>query len=77
MLDAAASQLAKDPALQSSIQHHDMPAIIPARYCIGQQVFSVFSTILQFGSAEDIALADLRIELLFPADETTRMLFEG
>jgi hypothetical protein len=54
-----------------------MPAVIPARYRLGGQVFSVFTTIAQFGTAEDIALADLRIEMLFPADEETRMAFEG
>ena len=31
-----------------------------------------FSTISQFGSAEDIALADLKIELMFPADAATK-----
>jgi hypothetical protein len=35
-------------------------------------VLSFFSTISQFGSTEDIALADLKIELMFPADEFTR-----
>jgi hypothetical protein len=40
-------------------------------------VFSVFTTIAQFGTAEDIALADLRIELFFPADEETRRALEG
>ncbi len=76
-LDAAAKQLARDPVLQSAPKLSDMPAVIPARYRMHGQTFAVFSTILQFGSAEDIALADLRIELLFPADEATRMLFEG
>jgi hypothetical protein len=55
----------------------DMPAVIPARYRLGGQVFSVFTTIARFGTAEDIALADLRIELLFSADAETRELFEG
>jgi len=34
------------------------------------------STIAQFGTAADIALADLRIELLFPADDETRALYQ-
>jgi hypothetical protein len=28
--------------------------------------------VAQFSSAEDIAVADLRIELMYPADEATR-----
>ena len=51
-----------------------LPAVIPTRYRIGETTLSLFSTIAQFGSAEDIALAELKIELLFPADETTRLL---
>ena len=77
VLDRAATQLAGDPALQKAAQHADMPAIIPTRYRLGGQIYSVFGTIAQFGTAEDIALADLKIELMFPADEATRTLFEG
>ncbi|WP_419909066.1 helix-turn-helix domain-containing protein [Hoeflea sp.] len=51
-----------------------LPAIIPARYRVGEQVLSFFSTIAQFGSAEDIALSELRIELLFPSDDQTRAM---
>ncbi|MGL4490765.1 MAG: hypothetical protein ACRCU5_15105, partial [Rhizobiaceae bacterium] len=76
VLDAAAIRLAADPALQHVPKQTDMPAVVPTRYKMGGKVFSVFGTILQFGSAEDIALADLRVELLFPADEETRAIFE-
>jgi len=48
------------------------PALLPAIYRFGDLELSLFSTISQFGSAEDIALSELRIELMFPADETTR-----
>jgi hypothetical protein len=48
-----------------------LPTVIAARYRLGGQVFSVFSTIAQFGTVRDIGYADLRIELLFPADEET------
>jgi transcriptional regulator with XRE-family HTH domain len=76
VLDKAAADLSRDPALTRT-HPADMPAVIPARYRLGGQVFSVFTTIAQFGTAEDIALADMRIELLFPADEETRVAFEG
>lgn len=74
-----------DPVLDEAIERFDaqlgerndeaenpLPAIIPARYRAGDTVLSLFSTIAQFGTAEDVALAELRIELLFPADEPTR-----
>ena len=50
-----------------------MPAVIPARFRVGDVVLSLFSTIAQFGSTEDIALADVKIELMFPADAATRL----
>lgn len=48
-----------------------LPAVVPARYRADGTVLSLFSTLAQFGTAEDIALAELKIELMFPADETT------
>ncbi len=53
------------------------PAIIPAVYEFGGMRLSLFTTISQFGSAEDIALSELRIELMFPADEPTRLALEA
>ena len=47
-------------------------AIVPTRYRLGETTLSFFSTLSQFSTAEDIALADWRIEHLFPADEQTR-----
>lgn len=77
VLAAAARKLAADPALAAFAPPARMPALIPVRYLIGGQRFSVFSTIAQFGTAEDMALADLKIELLFPADEATEAAFGG
>ncbi len=71
VLDAAAERLAAsldgEPAASDA-----PPAIIPARYVAGDITLSLFTTISQFGSTEDIALADLKIELMFPADDFTR-----
>lgn len=47
-------------------------AVMPTRYRLGDVTLSFFSTISQFSTAEDIALADWKIEHLFPADEATR-----
>lgn len=77
ILDAAIAKLIADPDLPGEPHHASMPAVVPARYNIAGQRFSVFSVFAQFGSAEDIALADLRIEMLFPADSETGALFDG
>lgn len=53
------------------------PAVIAASYRIGDVTFSVFSTIAQFGTVHDVGYADLRIELLFPADAETEALLKG
>lgn len=73
VLDAAAERLLAEvgPAEEPD---GEPPAVIPARYRVGETTLSFFSTIAQFGSAEDIALADLRIELLFPADAQTKAM---
>lgn len=48
------------------------PAVIPTRYRVGEIELALFSTITQFGSAEDLALSELKIEMMFPADAPTR-----
>lgn len=55
----------------------DVPAVIPAIYKMGDQRMSFFSTIAQFGSTEDIALSELKIEMLFPTDEGTKLMLEA
>jgi transcriptional regulator with XRE-family HTH domain len=49
-----------------------LPAVIPARYRLGDQVLSFFSTIAQFGTTGDLAMSELKVELMFPADDPTR-----
>jgi transcriptional regulator with XRE-family HTH domain len=52
-------------------------AILPVVYRMGDVRLSFFSTIAHFGGAADIALDDLRIELMFPADERTADAMTG
>jgi len=47
-------------------------ATIPARLKTPEGPLSFFSVLAHFGSTEDIAVAELKIELLFPEDEATR-----
>jgi transcriptional regulator with XRE-family HTH domain len=84
-LRVEARELGGDPVLLKAAQDFaeaagpvaatqaSMPAVLDTQIRIGDQRLSFFSTIAQFGSAEDLALADLRIELLFPADDQTRL----
>ncbi|MEM7214708.1 MAG: helix-turn-helix domain-containing protein [Pseudomonadota bacterium] len=57
--------------------HSELPPLISARYRMAGQTLSLFSTIAQFGTAEDITISELKIEMLFPADEQTRQILTG
>jgi transcriptional regulator with XRE-family HTH domain len=46
-------------------------AVLATRYRMGGTVVSLFSTISHFGTAEDILLAEAKVELLFPADSVS------
>lgn len=72
ILDRGADRLTEALGDDKTDYEGTMPAVIPARYSTQGMTLSFFSTISQFGSAEDIALADLKIELMFPADDFTR-----
>jgi len=72
VLDQAANKLADE--FEPDEGNGVLPAVIPTRYSTGDMTLSFFSTIAQFGTAEDIALAELKIEMMFPADDVTRDL---
>ncbi len=74
VLDAAAEKLAKEAEAKNVDPDTPLQVIVPTRYRAGDMVLSFFTTLAQFGSAEDIALADLKIELFFPADEATKQV---
>ncbi len=48
----------------------EMP-VVPTILNTGTQRLSLFATIAQFGTPEDITLHELKIELYFPADDAT------
>lgn len=60
-----------------SVQIDFSQAVIPTRFKLDGQTISVFSTVTQFGSVFDIALAELKIELMFPADKETEEFFRS
>jgi transcriptional regulator with XRE-family HTH domain len=77
VLDSAAKALNAQAPFEKQTESAQLPPIVATRVRIKNEVLSFFSTIAQFGTAEDLALADLKIELLFPADELTKSLFAG
>lgn len=66
-LDAAIDAL----ALVRSPDMAPVGPVIPTIYRAGDLRLSLFTTIAQFGTPEDLALDDLKIELFFPADADT------
>jgi len=76
-LDSAADQMVEHQSPRWSVRSGTMQAVVPIEFRVGDEIMSLFSTIAQFGTAEDIALADLRIEMYFPADERTRHALMG
>lgn len=71
-LDEAVARLAADPAIAAWRPTGPLPPVIPTIYRAGGLRLGLFSTFSQFRTAEDIVVADLNIELMFPADEETR-----
>ena len=50
--------------------------VIPTVLRYGDTRLSMFSTISQFGTPEDLLLDDLKVELYFPMDDTTEATFQ-
>lgn len=75
-LTRAARDLAADPAIAGHSLPATRPAFIPAIADIAGQRLSLLSAIAQFSSVDDLLVADLQIELYFPADAATRSFFE-
>jgi transcriptional regulator with XRE-family HTH domain len=71
--DLAAAKLAKVPHAKEQI----MKAVVPTVYRVGAVRLSLFATIAQFGTPEDLALDDLKLELFFPADVETKAFFDA
>ncbi|MEO0547146.1 MAG: helix-turn-helix domain-containing protein [Pseudomonadota bacterium] len=50
--------------------------VIPTILRLGDLRLSMFSTIAQFGTPEDVTLDDLKIELYYPMDDDATLIFE-
>lgn len=78
-LQALAARLAAHPRLQGAdLSTIDLnQAVIPTVFRVGDTRLSVFSTIAAFGSVQDVAASEFRIELMYPADEATAAFFRS
>ncbi len=78
-LSAMAQRLSRHPRLQSaSIAAINLnQAVIPTIFRLGEIRLSLFSTIAQFGSVQDVHAGEMRIELLFPSDAQSEAYFRA
>jgi transcriptional regulator with XRE-family HTH domain len=67
-LDRAVAALMAHPEIAGFQAKTTGRAVLPTIYRLGGARLSLFSTYAQFGSAEEVGLSDLKIELMFPAD---------
>ncbi|PTX56062.1 Xre family transcriptional regulator [Litoreibacter ponti] len=76
-LDQAAEALVRDPDIAAYQPPAILPPIITTIYRSGPLRLPLFSTFVQFGGAEDLAISDLKIELMFPADPDAETLLRA
>jgi len=69
-LDRAADHLDRVPAPRDPVTTPVIPTILNT----GSMRLSIFATIAQLGTPEDVALQDLKIELYFPTDDASESL---
>ena len=69
-----ADALARLDALHGHAEPEPTAAFVPVRYRVGGTELSLLSAFAHFQTAQDIALSEWRVELMFPADEGTRTI---
>ena len=76
-LDRTVAALVANPAIAAFQPGTTGRAVLPTIYRLGTQRLALFSTYAQFGSAEEVSLSDMKIELMFPADTAATALLIG
>ncbi len=76
-LDRAVAALWSVPEIAKHKPSATGRAVLPTFYRLGNRRLAMVSTYGQFGAAEEVALSDMKIELMFPADAETRAFLEG
>ncbi len=80
--DAILTELERELAIRFN-KHCPIPifnrsqAIVPTKFKIDDNVISLFSTIAQFGTVQDLTLDDIKVELMFPMDEVSKNFFKA
>lgn len=77
-LEALATRLAAHPrlaAFEFGQVDFNQP-VIPTTLKINDRRIRLFSTIAQFGAVQDVEASEIRIELMYPADDETAAYFE-
>lgn len=74
-LDRAVAALMSNAQIAAHQPRSTGRAILPTIYRMGGQRLAMFSTYAQFGAAEEVALSDMKIELMFPADTGAEAVF--
>lgn len=72
VLDSAADALART----SRNPHSKLGPVVPTIYRASDLRLSLFSTIAQFGTPEDLTLDDLKIEMFFPNDAASDLVLK-
>jgi transcriptional regulator with XRE-family HTH domain len=67
----------QDAAMLWSGQDTALVPVLPLEIAKDGMRISLFTVIATFGTAQDVTADELRIESLFPADESTELLFRG
>ncbi|MEO8531510.1 MAG: helix-turn-helix domain-containing protein [Deltaproteobacteria bacterium] len=73
-LDRAAERLTNDPAVKALKTQPKDSAVLSTIYRAGPLRLALFSIYAGFGSAQEVALSEMKIELMFPADTATENL---
>lgn len=76
-LDTAIQTLARDPVVAEYDAPSPLPPVVSTIYAVGSLRLPLFSTIAQFGGAEDLTITDLKIELMFPATSEADAILNG
>lgn len=72
VLEQAMARLQHRVAERGTTLQEIVPAVIPTHYRLGGLELKLFSTLSQFASTGDVAMSELRVEMMFPADEASR-----
>ncbi len=56
-------------------ERRELGVVVPMRVRTSETTLSLFSMIAQFGSVQEITMADVQIELFFPEDDVTAKYF--